>query len=428
MSRTVWRRGFTLVELLVVITIIGILIALLLPAVQAAREAARRANCTNNMKQIGLAMHNHHDINNRFPPGGAVDNRPFGKNPAPGAIDPSTTKQTLPSIYTPIVGSSWMVYLLPYIEQGALYQQWNFNEYFSTTPPVGGSGVFNTGLLANVWVSGYFCPSSPLSKICGAAALATQNVQAASYVGISGTGSGGTTVYTGSASAPGSGQLIFNGANILFQETRNQAVTLGTATGVLGGGGVLFPNSKISIQEITDGSSNVALVSEQNDWIYELGGAANSLNKRAYHASEPSGFQVGCVGNPMDPDPSKLNAALTSLQWTPYGTGANAANAATFNLATVWYGINMKKGTTGIGWPTGFLFSGWTAGSAPTAAVAAATAGTCAPNPNIPLNSAHPGGVNVLLGDGSVRFTSDSTSMLILAEICTRDDGQPVVF
>src|SRR5215468_3401179 len=66
------RRGFTLIELLVVIAIIAVLIALLLPAVQAAREAARRAQCVNNLKQIGIALHNYHTANDCFPPGGLV--------------------------------------------------------------------------------------------------------------------------------------------------------------------------------------------------------------------------------------------------------------------------------------------------------------------------------------------------------------------
>ncbi|HTN77380.1 MAG TPA: DUF1559 domain-containing protein, partial [Pirellulaceae bacterium] len=101
------RRAFTLVELLVVIAIIGVLVALLLPAVQAAREAARRMQCSNNVKQLGLSLHNHHDTYNRFPPGGANDQTPFGTETATSGW-----------------GSSWMVYILPYIEQNALYSQW----------------------------------------------------------------------------------------------------------------------------------------------------------------------------------------------------------------------------------------------------------------------------------------------------------------
>lgn len=92
-------RGFTLVELLVVIAIIGVLVALLLPAVQAAREAARRSQCTNNLKQLSLALHNYETVHNTFPPAGIDSNQ-----------------------------MSWTVLLLPFFEQQALYDQFNFNK------------------------------------------------------------------------------------------------------------------------------------------------------------------------------------------------------------------------------------------------------------------------------------------------------------
>jgi len=107
-SSGVGASGFTLVELLVVIAIIGILIALLLPAVQAAREAARRSQCSNNLKQIGLALHNYHDTHQCFPLGVAV-------------TSPATY---VPTGYTGLSeppGWSWSALILPFMEQQALY-------------------------------------------------------------------------------------------------------------------------------------------------------------------------------------------------------------------------------------------------------------------------------------------------------------------
>lgn len=102
------RRGFTLVELLVVIAIIGILIALLLPAVQAAREAARRAQCTNNLKQLGLALHNYHDIQKSLP-SGVIQQA-------------SSYKPTGYSNPTDVNGWAWSALILPFIEQAPLHE------------------------------------------------------------------------------------------------------------------------------------------------------------------------------------------------------------------------------------------------------------------------------------------------------------------
>src|SRR5687767_11805399 len=101
------ERGFTLVELLVVIAIIGILIALLLPAVQAARESARRTQCTNNLKQLGLACHNHEDSHKQLPPG--------------------NTDQPDPSI------ASALVLLMPYLEEAGKYDQFDFTTNIDTS-------------------------------------------------------------------------------------------------------------------------------------------------------------------------------------------------------------------------------------------------------------------------------------------------------
>ena len=117
------KRAFTLVELLVVIAIIGILVALLLPAIQAAREAARRSQCQNNVKQLGVALHNYHDTNKVFPPGG-IDYG-WSSNMA-GSAEPANKL---------VKNLNGLALLLPYLEQQSLYSQMDFTQCVSHAGP-----------------------------------------------------------------------------------------------------------------------------------------------------------------------------------------------------------------------------------------------------------------------------------------------------
>jgi len=144
-------RGFTLIELLVVIAIIAVLISLLLPAVQSAREAARRAQCINNLKQIGLALHNYHDQNNKFPPGALVPN----------------TGNLMTTIWGPnSTYLSWRALILPQMEQGNAYNAINTMEATFIIPSWTGQTTPDPGAMYTAWVtvsSVWLCPSDGLN-------------------------------------------------------------------------------------------------------------------------------------------------------------------------------------------------------------------------------------------------------------------------
>ena len=207
------RRGFTLIELLVVIAIIAVLIALLLPAVQQAREAARRTQCKNNLKQLGLAMHNYHDTFLVFPPG---QFQPLAKDHG----NTSTTFLVLTSFSGASTNRScWMQRILPYIDQAPL---------FNTFAPMmsGPAGYAANWPGANTILPALMCPTDPSGpKNATASGLANQG---------------------------------FSG---------NYSVCAGSTTfGVDGGGdklnGMFFCYSRTSIRDATDGTSNTLLAGE----------------------------------------------------------------------------------------------------------------------------------------------------------------------
>ncbi|MDR3636356.1 MAG: DUF1559 domain-containing protein [Isosphaeraceae bacterium] len=212
MMRHKSRRGFTLIELLVVIAIIAVLIALLLPAVQAAREAARRIQCTNSLKQLGLAMHNYHDAAGTFPIGR------MGLNGPPGFTGYGDTSGGRNQRRT------WAFSILANIEQGALFNSINFSAAYNQPA---------NQTVCTTFVGAYACPSDP---------NVITNVDAA------GLRQGNYMVNWGNAT--------------YYQDAYNNPYTSGPAQSVTFGGAPFGFSKSFGLQTIIDGTSNTLLMSE----------------------------------------------------------------------------------------------------------------------------------------------------------------------
>ena len=291
------NRGFTLVELLVVITIIGILIALLLPAVQAAREAARRAQCSNNIKQICLALHNYHAQHNVFPPAAIVKTPEAyqGWGTPGGEVD--VWGAAMGDHGSDGHGTSWMLQILPFLEQSAIHDRWDFT---------GNTTVVGNAALAQTEIATFYCPSRRRGK------ADPRIMFPARYDGSGNLTSPGWT--TGGTDYGGckAGAFAANITLTPFHHLMNNRADFDAS---------IYPfwhrkfgvftqaNVSVSIDEIRDGTSNTMLVGE----MQRLTGDPESRSDGRLGGSNIScdGWAVGGIAN------------LFSTQIYNAGTGIN---------------------------------------------------------------------------------------------------------
>jgi len=351
------RRGFTLIELLVVIAIIAILIGLLLPAVQKVREAAARMKCTNNLKQLGIAIHSYHDTSGKFP----ANQQQVGTN----------VWESLSASY----------FILPYVEQQNLYQQ----IVIPTNAPKPGISAAGAGNATNwsnayngpmnVTLSVFLCPSAPPAPKRGS--------NPAGWDG------------------PGSNYGWCYGSRPLANWDGN-----GT-TGASTSNGMIAQLSQTKMADVTDGLSNTILASELLGGSNAPQAGPGKFPYDVFYSNDG----LFTFANKDFPTVTELDAIGSAAKSSPAGIKSNngtmplwyAASHSAFNTAAT---PNWK-------WPT--------------------AGGGCCPggahdwgNGIVPPRSAHTGGVNAVLGDGSVRFISDTVDLLTFQRLGNARDGQVI--
>jgi len=394
------RLGFTLIELLVVIAIIAVLIALLLPAVQQAREAARRTQCKNNMKQIGLALHNYHDSFLVFPPSltydGLADGNTFGgtTNTCAPCGQPATynlcTYQRAP----------WTVLVLPYMEQTALYNQFNQTaqfggrmDYAQTVCDQSLSNLNNYSMqFGNQYITGattLYSGNSPVAFRCPSNPHVNSDKYINSYNCC--TGGGGpawkTDSVTGAPAVDGTipqAQSVDNlpNSNNPMMPCYNAVPGTVIGNGQVGSfrpqwnSGIMHLNSSNSVGSVKDGTSNVILAGET--------------------------MYCGLKDNYTNPATPGI-----FYHWS-WASSARVTTRLTvqFNATAMLFGINKPQDDFN-------------------SAQAFSREGQAAAHSMMQegFSSFHDGGAHMLMADGAVRFVSDNTDLLTQQKLGNRKDG-----
>jgi len=400
--------GFTLIELLVVIAIIGVLIALLLPAVQMAREAARRTQCRNNLKQLGLALHNYHDSHKTFPPGIVGTN--FGNTDASICQYVATTATCDNPFFSKISG---LTLILPFMEEKGYYSAYNM--LLACCAQQNGTSVAGV-------VKSYVCPSNPrgFQPLVWAYYMAPP---ASTLPGAVAVGNG-----------PGPTDYVFSVGGVGLLTCQNPFV-INTSAGLAGipgimrrAAGAFNVNSSVGIDKMKDGTSNTFLMGESvgGAELYvgtvSAGGAvvegAQKMVAQSAVASCDNAWSQGYIGSQSGSGSGA--GGFTAGNNGGYGSvfGASAWNAwydAQGNLTdpqggTRWFFYPINESKLKFNRPT------WAKDSRPVTNTTG-TDGTALPS-NLGstqgFRSYHTGIAQFLLGDGSVRSITENTDARIM--------------